>query len=596
MAASKSQPGRALIVLAVALIGLFGWMLVSGTWAPKLGLDLQGGTSVVLKPQPAPGEEGTVTQDALNQAVDIIRARVNGTGVAEADVTTQGSGANAVIVVSVPGVNEQQLVDQISKSARMTFRPVLAAANGTPTPTPSPTPSGTKKPGAKPSPSSTKKPGSKNGQGGGSTVSPSSSSSHGSVLPRTSTTSPTPTPTLGSGSAGSGSPTPTPTSTGSPTPVPTTTTPSAATIKTFQNADCSTEKGRQAVAQNQPDNAPAVACSTDGLTKYLLGPVAVDGKDITGASASIPSNSTAWTVNVSFNGTGSKNFGDTTGAIYKNPSPRNQFAIVLDGQVISAPVPSGPIYGGAEITGSFTQQEATQLANQLKYGSLPLEFKVAETQTISPTLGSDQLRAGLIAGALGLIVVVIYLMLYYRALGLVAVSSLLIAAALTYSLVVLLSSTMGYTLTLAGVAGLIVAIGITADSFIVYFERIRDEMRDGRTLRVALENGWVRARRTIIAADSVSLMAAVILYVLSVGGVRGFAFSLGLTTLVDLLVVFVFTKPIMTILGRTKFFNSGSKWSGLSADHIGAPTNQPVRSTLRGGPAKTATTTAAGES
>ncbi len=583
MAPSKSQPGRALLALAIALIALFGWMVVTGTFAPKLGLDLRGGTSVVLQPVPIAGQPGSVTQDSLNQAVDIIRARVNGTGVAEAEVTTQGTGANAVIVVSVPGVNEQDLVDMVSKSARMTFRPVLAATNGGPAPTTSPTPSPTgTHHTAKPKPSSSKSPTAK--------PKPSSTkSSQGSVLPRTQartdTTSPTPTPT------------PTPTTSGSPapspTPSPTTTTPSAATLKTYQTADCSTEAGRQAVANTQSDSAPAVACSTDGKVKYLLGPVAVDGKDITGASASIPSSSTAWTVNVAFNSTGSKAFGDTTGAIYQNPSPRNQFAIVLDGQVISAPVPSGPIYGGAEITGSFTQQEATLLANQLKYGSLPLQFNVAETQTISPTLGSDQLTAGLIAGALGLVVVVIYLLIYYRALGLVAVASLLIAAGFTYSLVVLLSATMGYTLTLAGVAGLVVAIGITADSFIVYFERIRDEMRDGRTLRVALENGWVRARRTIIAADSVSLMAAVILYVLSVGGVRGFAFSLGLTTLVDLLVVFFFTKPFMTILGRTKFFNSGSRWSGLSAERIGDRDLPAQRATLRGG-AKPATT--AGES
>jgi preprotein translocase subunit SecD len=543
---------------------------------------------VVLQPQPAPGEQGTVTQDTLNQAVDIIRARVNGTGVAEADVTTQGSGANAVIVVSVPGVNEQQLVDQVSKSARMTFRPVLAATNGAPTPTPTPTPTATKKSGATPKPSATKK----SGQGSGAKASP-TSSSQGSVLPRTNSASPSPTASLGSGS---GTPSPATTGSPSPTPVPTTTTPSSQTIKTFQTADCTDPKTRQQIAQSQPENAPAVACSTDGQVKYLLGPVAVDGKDIVSASASIPTNSTAWTVNVNFNATGSKAFGDITGQLAKNQSPKNQFAIVLDGLVVSAPVPEGPIYGGAQITGQFTQAEATLLANQLKYGSLPLEFKVAETQTISPTLGSDQLRAGLIAGALGLLVVVIYLLLYYRALGLVAVASLLIAAGLTYGLVVLLSATMGYTLTLAGVAGLVVAIGITADSFIVYFERIRDEMRDGRTLRVALENGWVRARRTIIAADSVSLMAAVILYALSVGGVRGFAFSLGLTTLVDLLVVFTFTKPIMTIIGRWRFFNSGSRWSGVSAARLGEPTAVPTPSRRGAATPVAATSTPAKES
>jgi len=576
VAASKSHPERSLIVLGVVLAGLLAWMAVTSIWAPKLGLDLRGGTSIVLQPQPAPGEEGTVTQDALNTAVDIISKRVNGTGVAEAEVTTQGTGQNAVIVVSVPGVNEQQLVDTVSKSARMTFRPVLAETNGTPAPptSPSPSPSGTKKPGPKPSPSGTKR----SGQGSGTTASPTSSSS-GSVRPRTDTSSPSPTPTASGGA--------------SPTPAPTTTTPSSQTVKTYQTADCANAHTREELANNQPSNEPVVACQVDGSIKFLLGPVAVDGSDITNASAGIPQNSTAWVVNLTFNSTGNKNFGDTTTALYKNSPPKNQFAIVLDGQVVSAPAVNEPIFGGAEISGSFSQTEATDLANQLKYGSLPLDFKVAETQSISPTLGSDQLRAGLIAGALGLLVVIVYLLVYYRALGLVAVASLLTAAALTYGLVVFLSDRMGYTLTLAGVAGLVVAIGITADSFIVYFERIRDEMRDGRTLRVALENGWVRARRTIIAADFVSLMAATILYVLSVGGVRGFAFSLGLTTLVDLVVVFMFTKPVMSLLARTKFFNSGSRWSGLSAERLGDRTT-PVKPTRRG--TATATTTTAEES
>jgi preprotein translocase subunit SecD len=591
VAASKSRPGRVLIVLVVALVALFAWMAISGTFSPQLGLDLRGGTSAVLKPVPVNGDPNSITQDSLNQAVDIMRARVNGTGVAEADVTTQGTGTNAVIVVAVPGVNEQDLVDSLTKSARMTFRPVLAATSGSPAPTTSPTPS----------PSSTKK--GKPGSSSSPTAKPKpsgSTSSQGSIVPRTSlrdaSGSPSPSP-----SATTSAPTPTASATTgtSPSPSPsasaTTDTPSAATVALYKTADCSTEAGRQAVAAKQTDNAPAVACSVDGTTKYLLGPVAVDGKDITGASAGIPQNGTAWVVNVNFNSAGSQAFGDTTKAIYQKQSPQNQFAIVLDGQVISAPVPNGPIYGGAEISGDFTQQDATTLANQLKYGSLPLQFDVAETQTISPTLGSDQLTAGLIAGALGLLVVVIYLLAYYRALGLVAVASLGIAAGFTYGLVVLLSATMGYTLTLAGVAGLVVAIGITADSFIVYFERIRDEMRDGRSLRVAVEAGWVRARRTIIAADSVSLIAAVVLYLISVGGVRGFAFSLGLTTLVDLGVVFLFTKPMMTLLAGRKFFNSGSRWSGLSRDHIGdAVPVAATRSTLRGG-AKPAAT-AGGES
>ena len=235
-------------------------------------------------------------------------------------------------------------------------------------------------------------------------------------------------------------------------------------------------------------------------------------------------------------------------------SPGNRFAIVLDGLVVSAPGVNEAIPGGqAQITGQFTQDEAQDLANVLKFGALPLTFEIGERNTISPTLGEDQLQAGLIAGALGLALVVLYLLLYYRALALVAVFSLVIAGALTSTRsVVILGETLNFALTLAGVAGLIVAIGITADSFIVYFERIRDEVREGRSLRAALESGWVRARRTIIAADFISLIAAVVLWVLSVGGVRGFAFTLGLTTVIDLLVVFLFTKPLVSLLARTE--------------------------------------------
>jgi preprotein translocase subunit SecD len=238
--------------------------------------------------------------------------------------------------------------------------------------------------------------------------------------------------------------------------------------------------------------------------------------------------------------------------------------------------------GKAEITGNFTKDQAQSLANVLKFGALPLTFDIGERQTVSPTLGADQLHAGLLAGALGLVLVVVYLLIYYRALALGAVASLVIAGALTYASVVILGETLNLTLTLAGVAGLIVAIGITADAFIVYFERIRDEVREGRTIRAALEAGWVRARRTIIAADLISLIAATVLWILSVGGVRGFAFTLGLTTVIDLLVVFLFTKPLITLLARTKFFSSGHPMSGLSPKRFGPRPeilgNQPRKS------------------
>jgi preprotein translocase subunit SecD len=250
--------------------------------------------------------------------------------------------------------------------------------------------------------------------------------------------------------------------------------------------------------------------------------------------------------------------------------PCNAFAIVLDGVVVSAPRFNEPIIGGqAQIEGNFTAQEAKDLANILKFGALPITLDPVDVTTISPTVGKDQLEAGLIAGGIGLILVMLYLLFYYRILGIVAGLSLVVAGGLVYVIFVVLSKTIGLTLTLAGVAGAIVAIGITADSFIVYFERIRDEIRDGKSLRQACDSGWVRARRTLLAADFVSILAAVILYLLSVGSVRGFAFVLGLTTLIDVMVAFWFTHPVVVLLGRSKFMQSGSRWTGLDPSRLG---------------------------
>ena len=277
-----------------------------------------------------------------------------------------------------------------------------------------------------------------------------------------------------------------------------------------------------------------------------------------------------WTVLLTFDNEGTKAFGALTQRVTSLAAPQNQVAIVLDGVVVSAPrineaIPSG----NAQITGSFTQQESTDLANVLKYGALPLAFDRGEVQQVSPTLGAEQLKAGLLAGGLGLLLVVLYIFFFYRGLGIVSAGSLLIAGAFTYVAFLLLGKTIGFTLTLAGIAGAIVSIGITADSFIVYFERIRDEVREGRSLRSAVETGWVRARRTILVADFVSIIAAVLLYFFAVGGVRGFAFTLGLSTLIDLLVVFFFTKPMMSLIGRSKFFNSGSAITGISRKSLG---------------------------
>ena len=312
-------------------------------------------------------------------------------------------------------------------------------------------------------------------------------------------------------------------------------------------------------------------CDRAGTTKYILAPAEVLGRQISKASAGIDTQGgSAWYVSLTFNGEGTKAFGALTTRVTSLTEPLNQVAIVLDGLVVSSPRINEPIpSGNAQITGSFTQLEAQDLANVLKYGALPLAFDRGEVQQISPTLGADQLDAGLIAGGLGMLLVFLYSLLYYRGLGLVTVGSLLVAGSFVYVLFLLLGQWIGFTLTLAGIAGAIVAIGVTADSFIVYFERIRDELREGRSLRTAVETGWTRARHTILVADFVSIIAAALLYFFAVGGVRGFAFTLGLTTLVDLLVVFTFTKPLVTILARLNFFSSGHALSGFSAKSTG---------------------------
>jgi preprotein translocase subunit SecD len=327
--------------------------------------------------------------------------------------------------------------------------------------------------------------------------------------------------------------------------------------------------------------AQIVSCDSSGV-KYVLDTSPVTGQELTSASAALDSSTSQWIVQFNLNGKGTKAFGNLTTQMLSSyssggspTSVLDQFAIVLDGQVVSAPVIDQAITGGqGQISGPstspFTQNQATKLANVLKYGALPLTFHVQDVSSVSPELGSAQLHAGLVAAFIGLLLVVLYSFLYYRGLGLVSVSSLVIAALLSYLSVVLLSRFEGFTLTLDGIAGLIVAIGITADSFVVYFERLRDEVREGRSLRAAVERGWTRARRTILVSDTVSFLAAALLYIIAIGDVKGFAFTLGLTTLVDVVVVFLFTKPVVTLLARTKFYGQGHKLSGLDPGRLGA--------------------------
>jgi len=292
---------------------------------------------------------------------------------------------------------------------------------------------------------------------------------------------------------------------------------------------------------------------------------------VTRAQAAVPQNSVSYVVTLQFDTQGAADFEKVTGHLASQTSPENQFGIVLDGKVISAPSVSKAIPGGqAQIEGSFTQKTATDLANVLSYGALPLSFEISSVENVSAKLGGDQLQAGIIAGLIGLGLVLLYSIMYYRGLALVVSLSLVVAGLLAWALIVLLGASMGFALNLPGIAGVIVAIGVTADSFIIYFERIRDEVREGRSLRTAIETGWVRSRKTIVVADSVSLLSALVLFVLAIGAVKGFAFTLGLTTLIDLAVVFFFTKPMMTLLGRTKFFGEGHRFSGFEAEHMGA--------------------------
>ena len=502
-----------LLVLIVALIGANGaGVLWSGaSWTPKLALDLEGGTQIVLTPTLQSGE--TVSEEQLTQAVSIIRQRIDAAGVSESEINTQGSNN---IVVSIPGQPDDQTLARIQASAKLDFRPVLIA-------------------GA---------PSSEQIGPDGATVTP----SYDPTLPNTPSIAP---------SNGSDLNWITP---------------------ELQSRYLAFTCGSEAAGGNNaaPADEPLVTCDDTNTAKFILGPVELDGSDISDATAGLITTQTGsstgqWAVNLVFNPAGTTKFADITARLNGLQGSLNQFAIVLDGNVISAPATKAVISDGKpQISGGFTQESAKTLADQLKYGALPIGFEVQSSDTISATLGSTQLQSGLLAGLIGLILVVVYSLIQYRTLGLVTVFSLAVAAVITYLLVTLLSWREGYRLSLAGVAGLIVAIGITADSFIVYFERIRDELRDGRGLESAVENGWRRAIRTIVASDAVNFLAAGVLFILAVGNVRGFALTLGLTTIVDLFVVSLFTHPVLRLLSRSNFFASGHPLSGLDPVALGA--------------------------
>ncbi|WP_199790142.1 protein translocase subunit SecD [Streptomyces canus] len=571
-ASAQSKPGRALALILIAIVALTGGMFLSGHTTPRLGIDLAGGTSITLE---AKADQGSAINKAnMDTAVDIMNRRVNGLGVSEAEVQTQG---DRNIIVNIPkGTNSKEARDQVGTTAKLYFRPVLAQeATGAAAATPSPSASGSST--ASPSPSASK---SGTGEKATSSSSPSATAtSQGRAVSDALKADSTPSASASASSSASPS-------------APASNAPSAAQAKLqaqYAALDCSKKAQRTAAGEGAKPGEPTLGCgeSSGVWYKYLLGPAAVDGTEVKKAQAVFDTQTAAgWQVTMTFTGKGAKKFADITGQLAKNTQPQNEFGIVLDGEVVSSPYVSSSITGGsAQISGSFTQDEAQNLANMLSYGALPLSFQEQSVTTVTAALGGDQLHAGLLAGAIGLLLVVIYLVAYYRGLSLVAMASLLVSGILTYVLMALLGPAIGFALNLPAVCGAIVAIGITADSFIVYFERIRDEIREGRSLRPAVERAWPRARRTILVSDFVSFLAAAVLFIVTVGKVQGFAFTLGLTTVLDVVVVFFFTKPLMTLLARRKFFASGSKWSGLDPKSLGA--KPPLRRTRRPAPVET---------
>ena len=633
---SGSRPGRALAGLAALILIMLFSILGGQTFNPAnwhnqfkvgLGLDLSSGTEVVLKAATQKGQAPSAAE--MQAAVGVLENRVNGTGNSGAQVATQG---NDQITVTVPGKAATSVVDLISTTAYLTFRPVLLIQpyTGTPAPTvkspntktsgtPSATPSGTASTSATPTTSPT--------PSVSATTSAKASTSDVSAQLASPTTSATGTASAKASTTAkastSATASATPTATATPSASSTATAPAtygdpsavnAATMKKFDALVCKPGPNATTVDDNWKSTVPGyteadspwndnkiqtVSCDPSG-TKYVLGPATLSGTELTSVNAVLDTSNDQWIVNIALNGEASGAFGALTtnqyqkyfpGAttadnegIYSNDSALDENGIVLDGDVTSAPQTNGALTSGSfEITGpqpnGFSEADATQLANVLKFGALPLTFTQQSVTSISPQVGHASLDAGLLAGILGLFLVVIYLFYYYRGLGIVSVSSLLIAGLLAYLSVVLLSKYQNFTMSLSAIAGLVVAIGITADSFIVYFERLRDEVRDGKALRPAAEAGWKRARRTILVSDTVSFLAAVLLYHFATSDVQGFAYTLGLTTIIDVVVVFLFTKPMVTLLAGTKFFSSGNKWSGLDPERLGAKT--PWRSSTR---------------
>ena len=605
------HPGRRLLVLLlIIVIGFAGLYAGAATgrasMTPGLALDLEGGTQIILTPTTSDGSE--ITDDDVNQAIEIIRQRVDASGVAEAQISRQG-GQN--IVVSLPGTPSQDTLELVRTSAVLYFRPVIRIIQGSA----SAIADSQNQYLAQQAPA-TDEAGQADAEEGASET-----PSGGTAQPEADSQAAQPDSGTGDDAAG-GTAEPSAPQTVTPEQVAMTyaDTNGDGIISDEPLASTSDDSSSDSWITEQmiydaymtdctaPDNLtgetqdPAkavISCSKDGSgTAYILGPADIAGTDIASATAGLETTSQGtttnkWVVSLEFDSEGTQEFADVSQRLiaYRDQAAASQsqgssgaqstdaqkaqFAIVLDGltimssgfnQEVTSPITDGRV----QITGGFTQEQAKTLANQLSFGSLPLSFTVQSEQQISATLGTEQLRNGLIAGLVGFILIIVYLAWQYRGLSAVAVASLIVAAAITYLAIALLSWGMGYRLSLAGVAGLIISIGITMDSFIIYFERVRDEVRNGRTLVAAVDEGWRHARQTIIVSDTVNLVAAVVLYFLAVGGVQGFAFTLGVTTVVDLAVIVLFTHPMMVWILRFAFFGEGHRLSGLDPEHLGA--------------------------
>ncbi|MBB5825636.1 preprotein translocase subunit SecD [Micromonospora carbonacea subsp. aurantiaca] len=608
----QMRPGRQLAVLGLIFVVLYLLVFFSGGASggfkdrlePRLGLDLVGGTRMTLEATNSL-DGRPPTAENLEEARQIIENRVNAYGVAEAEVVTEG---NRNIVISLPGEN-RDLTD-VGSAAELRFRKVLKAADGSgaaaaPAPTPTPAPSGS----ASPAPSGSAKPsGSASPSGAKATASPSAGGQGGGAPAPSASATGSPSASAAPSSSASAEPVPAgveeqrkaveqkvgaaawQAASGLQAPADLTADPSLADkLKPFgalspreiavlpaemqfnvPTITCA-QLDQRPPASIKDEKQKAVACE-DGVQKYLLDVAKVLGTDVGDANAVLDQTS-SWVVSLDFKGGGQEKWTNLTREAFNNEGQacdqtalgqdgKCRVAVVLDNKVVSSPEIQGVLTGDSQITGSFDNKAASALAGQLRYGALPVTFEPQEQQNVTATLGASHLRAGLLAAGIGMLLVIIYSFFYYRLLGSVIFLSLVLSGLLVFGALVFLGRQIGFTLTLAGIAGMIVSLGVAADSFVIYFERLKDEIREGRSPRSAVPRAWIRARRTIISANAITIMSAVVLYIVSVGAVKGFAFALGLATVLDLVVVFLFRHPIMTMFARTRAFLS-PRVSGL---------------------------------